>query len=224
MRSTGHLLELDALRSQVADLSRRLAERDHSAQDSREQSELLRAIVESTAAETGEEFFAALVIQLTAVLRVQYAIIGEVQGDHIKKIHTLAVSAGGILVDNFEYELAHTPCAIALTQAFACFDRNVQATFPQFERLVDLGAESYCAVPIRTKSGAVIGLLVVMDTKPLEHSDSLQSLLGVFAPRVAAEFERRRVEQDRVQTLGDLQNVMETIPEFCSPLTPKATW
>ena len=210
MRSTGHLLELDALRSQVADLSRRLAERDRSAQDSREQSELLRAIVESTAAETGEEFFAALVIQLTAVLRVQYAIIGEVQGDHIKKIHTLAVSAGGILVDNFEYELAHTPCAIALTQAFACFDRDVQATFPQFERLVDLGAESYCAVPIRTKSGAVIGLLVVMDAKPLEHSDSLQSLLGVFAPRVAAEFERRRVEQDRVQTLGDLQNVMET--------------
>ena len=214
MSSIGHLPEMELLRGQVADLSRELAERDRVAQDLREQSDLLRAIVAGTAAETGEEFFAALVTHLTSVLKVQYAIIGEVQGDRIKKIHTLAVSAGGTLVDNFEYELAHTPCATALTQTFACFDRDVQATFPQFQRLADLGAESYCAVPIRTKSGAVIGLLVVMDTKPLEHSDDLQSLLGVFAPRVAAEFERRRAEQERAQALADLHNVMETIPDI----------
>ncbi|RPH77154.1 MAG: hypothetical protein EHM80_13110, partial [Nitrospiraceae bacterium] len=155
MSSAGHLLELDALRSQVADLSRRLAERDRSAQDLREQSERLRAIVEATAAEAGEEFFAALVTHLTAVLKVQYAIIGEVEGDHVQKIRTLAVSAGGILVDNFEYELAYTPDTTALTQTFACFDRDVQAAFPQFQRLADLGAQSYCGVPLRTKSGAV---------------------------------------------------------------------
>ena len=46
MSSAGHLSELDLLRSQVADLSRQLAERDRLAQDSREQSEKLRAIVE----------------------------------------------------------------------------------------------------------------------------------------------------------------------------------
>lgn len=86
MSSTGHLSELDLLRSQVADLSRELAERDQSGQDLREQSDLLRAIVAGTAAETGEEFFVSLVTHLTSVLHVQYAIIGEVQGDCIKKI------------------------------------------------------------------------------------------------------------------------------------------
>ena len=214
MSSTGHLSELDLLRSQVTDLSRELAERDRVAQDLREQSDLLRAIVEGTAAETGEEFFASLVTHLTSVLHIQYAIIGEVQGDRIKKIRTLAVSAGGALVDNFEYDLTHTPCATVLTETFVCFARDLQATFPQFQRLADLGAESYCAVPFRTKGGAVIGLLVVMDTKPLEHSDSLQSLLGVFAPRVAAEFERRRAEQERAQAQADLHNVIESIPDI----------
>ena len=214
MSSTGHLSELDALRSQVADLSRQLAERDRSAQDLREQSELLRAIVEVTAAETGEEFFAALVTHLTTVLKVQYAVIGEVQGDRIKKIRTLAVSAGGTLVDNFEYELAHAPCTTALTQSFTCFDQDLQAMFPRFQRLTDLGPESYCAVPLRTKGGAAIGLLVVMDTKPLQQGDYMQSLLEVFAPRVAAEFERQRAEQKRVQALADLHNVMETIPDI----------
>jgi PAS domain S-box-containing protein len=214
MSSAGHLPELELLRSQVADLSRELAERDRVAQDLREQADLLRAIVEGTAAETGEEFFSALVTHLTSVLKVRYAVIGEVQGDRIKKIRTLAVSAGGALVDNFEYELAHTPCATALTQTFACFDRGVQATFPQFQRLADLGAESYCAVPLRTKDGAVIGLLVVMDTKPLQHVDDLQSLLKVFAPRVAVEFERRRAEQERAMAPADLHNVMETVPDI----------
>jgi len=214
MSSTDHLSELESLQLQVADLARSLAERDHSMQDLREQSQLLRAIVEGTAAETGDEFFASLVTHLTSTLHVQYAVIGEVLEGRLRKIRTLAVSAGGALVDNFEYELAHTPCATALTQTFACFDRNVQATFPRFQRLADLGAESYCAVPLRTKSGAVIGLLVVMDTKPLQHSDYLQSLLGVFAPRIAAEFERRRAEQERAQALADLHNVMETVPDI----------
>ena len=214
MSSIGHLSELDLLRGQVADLSRQLAERDRSTQDLREQSDLLCAIVEGTAAETGEEFFASLVTHLTSVLHVQYAIIGEVQGDRIKKIRTLAVAAGGALVDNFDYDLTHTPCATALTQGVACFDRDLQATFPQFQRLADLGTESYCSVPLRTKGGTVIGLLVVMDTKPLEHSDDLQSLLGVFAPRIAAEFERRRAEQERAQALADLHNVIEAIPDI----------
>jgi PAS domain S-box-containing protein len=224
MSSTDHLSELESLRSQVVDLARELAERDQSMraqshhfeetmQDVRERSRLLHTIIEGTAAETGDEFFASLVTHLTATLHVQYAVIGEVFEGRLKKIRTLAVSAGGTLVDNFEYELTHTPCATALTQTFACFDRDVQATFPRFQRLADLGAESYCGVPIRTKGGAVIGLLAVMDTKPLQHCDYLQSLLGILAPRVVVEFERRRAEQERAQALADLHNVMETVPD-----------
>ncbi|MGH7146908.1 MAG: PAS domain-containing sensor histidine kinase [Nitrospiraceae bacterium] len=224
MSSTDHLPELESLRSQVAELSRALADRDQSMraqshhleemmQDLREQSHLLRTIIEGTAAETGDEFFASLVTHLTSTLHVHYAVIGEVIEGRHKKIRTLAVSAGGTLVDNFEYELAHTPCATALTETFACIDRDVQARFPQFRRLADLGAEGYCGVSLRTKGGAVIGLLIVMDTKPLQQGDYLHSLLGVLAPRAVAEFERRRADQERAQALADLHNVMETVPD-----------
>jgi len=225
MSCTDHLLELESLRLQVADLKRTLAEReqmlsgqprklDEIKQDVRERSHRLHAIVEGTAAETGEEFLASFVNHLTSALDMQYAVIGEVSEGLPKKIRTLAVSARGTLVDNFEYELAHTPCATVLTETFVCFDRDVQRAFPQFQRLADLGVESYCAVPLQAKSGATIGLLVVMDTKPLQQGDDLQSLLGVLAPRIAAECERRRAEQERVQALADLHNVMETVPDI----------
>jgi hypothetical protein len=198
MSSTGHLSEVESLRSQMADLTRALAGRDQSMQeqtyhleetmrDLREQSHLLRATIEGTAAKSGDEFFASLVTYLTSTLPVQYAVIGEVLEGRLRKIRTL--------VDNFQYELAYTPCATALTQTFAYFDRDIRVTFPQFQRSGDLGAESDCAVPLRTKGEAVIGLLVVMYTKPLQQGEYPQFLLGVLAPRVVVEFERRRAAQ-----------------------------
>ncbi len=53
-----------------------------------------------------------------------------------------------------------------------------------------------------------------MDTKPLQQGDYPQSLLGVFAPRVAVEIEWRRTEQERAQAQADLHNVMETVPDI----------
>jgi hypothetical protein len=213
MSSTGHLSEVESLRSQMADLTRALAGRDQSMRDLREQSHLLRTTIEGTASETGDEFFASLVTHLTSTLPVQYAVIGEVLEGRLRMFRTFAVSAGGTLVDNFEYELAHTPCATALTQTFAYFDRDVRAAFPQFQCSGDLRAESYCAVPLRTKGEAVIGLLVVMDTKPLQHGEYLHFLLGVLAPRVVVEFERRRDAQavSSEQSSHLLRNIQEAV-------------
>ncbi|MDH4300876.1 MAG: PAS domain S-box protein, partial [Nitrospira sp.] len=205
MSATSHPPELDLLRRQVADLARELTERDqafrHQSQrlddeleDLREQSEMLRTIVAGTAAATGEDFFQTLVLHLCSVLGVQYAIVGEVQQAAVKTIRTIAVSAGHSLVENFEYPLSSTPCEMALRQSFACFERDVRASFPTFERLDQLRVEGYCGVPLSAKDGSVIGLLVVMDTKPLRNTHRLKSLMTVFASRAGAELQRRQLE------------------------------
>ncbi len=216
MNSTSHLAELDLLRRQVADLSRELTERDQALQDFtrqrddelqdvRERWDTLRAIVAGTAAETGEDFFSTLVCHLSSVLGVQYAVVGEIQHGPVKKIRTLAVSANGNLVDNFEYPLVNTPCEIALGESFACFERDVRTVFPLFGRLAQFGVEGYCGVPLRAKGGAVMGLLVLMDTKPLRNTDRLRSLMAVFASRAGAELQRRytetKVQQQQRQLL-----------------------
>ncbi len=205
MSATSRLPELDLLRKQVADLARELTERDQTflarkrqlddeLQDLRERSDMLRAIVTGTSAETGDDFFPTLVCHLSSVLGVQYAVVGEVQHSPVKRIRTIAVSAGGSLVDNFEYPLMNTPCETALGQSFACFERDTRTLFPLFERLGKLGVEGYCGVPLRAKGGAVLGLLVVMDTKPLRNTERLKSLMAVFASRAGAELQRRQAE------------------------------
>ncbi|MBX3324691.1 MAG: PAS domain S-box protein [Nitrospira sp.] len=210
MSPTSHLRELDLLRKQVADLTRELTDRDQTfrdhkrelddeLQDLRERSDMLRAIVTGTAAETGEDFFPTLVRHLSSVLGVQYAVVGEVQHCPIRKIRTIAVSAGGSLVDNFEYPLMNTPCETTLSQPFSCFERDVRTVFPLFERLGQLGVEGYCGVPLKQKGGTVIGLLVLMDTKPLRNTDRLRSLMAVFASRAGAELQRRYSEMQLQQ-------------------------
>jgi PAS domain S-box-containing protein len=210
MSTTSHPSELDLLRKQVADLARELTERDQALhhhnrqmdgelQDLREESAMLRAIVAGTAAEIGEDFFQALVCHLCSVLAVQYAIVGEVREAAVKTIRTIAVSAGTSLVENFEYALSSTPCETVLQHSFACFERDVRASFPMFERLDQLSVESYCGVPLRAKDGTVIGLLVVMDTKPLRNSRRLKALMTVFASRAGAELQRRQIEMELLQ-------------------------
>lgn len=208
MSGTGHLPELESLRSQVADLARELAERDQATQtrqqglDSelqglRQQADLLQAIMEGTAADTGDDFFASLAMQLTSTLRMQYTIIGEVLERTPARIRTLAVSSGGTLLDNFEYDLAPAPCGTGLTESFWCFEQGVQALFPNFPPLAAMGVESHSGVSIRDKQGKVVGLIVVMDTKPIAHQERLRTLLRVFAPRVAAELQRTQAEAAR---------------------------
>lgn len=205
MSATSHPPELELLRKQVADLARELTERDQAfrhqnrqlddeVQDLREQSEMLRAIVAGTAAETGEDFLQTLVLHLCSVFGVQYAIVGEVQREAAKTIRTIAVSSGGSLVENFEYPLAGTPCESTLRHSFTCFERDVRASFPTCERLDQLRVEGYCGVPLSAKDGSVIGLLVVMDTKPLRNTHRLKAIMDVFASRAGAEVQRRQAE------------------------------
>ncbi len=222
---TNHLTELESLRLQVSELTRALREQastsqghepDETLEDLREESRLLRTIVEGTAAATGNEFFASLVQHLTRALNVRYALIGEVSDGAPQMIRTLAVSDGGTLIDNFEYALTHAPCGTGLTQSFWCFEQGVQAQFPHFPNLAALGVESHCGVSFRDKDGAVTGMMIVMDTKPLTRSDRLVSLMEIFAARAAAELHRHKAElarQHMEQSLRDSEARTRSIIE-----------
>ena len=60
-------------------------------QDQSKQSGLLRAIVEGTATETGEEFFRSLVRHLAQTLNVRYAFVGEWREQAPDRVRALAV-------------------------------------------------------------------------------------------------------------------------------------
>jgi PAS domain S-box-containing protein len=62
--------------------------------------------------------------------------------------------------------------------------------------LKELAAESFVAMPLVDHKGKTVGLMGVIDTKPMENVQIAESTLQIFAARAAAEIERKRFEED----------------------------
>jgi PAS domain S-box-containing protein len=200
MSGTGHLSELESLRLQVADLVRELAERDRhldrNLQDQSEQSDLLRTIVEGTAADTGEEFFRSLVRHLAQALNVRYAFVGEWREQASAKVRTLAVWSGTDFLEPFEYDPRNTPCTNVIGRQYCLYESGVQRLFPEDHLLVQLEVDSYCGMPLFDKSGKPLGLLVVMDDRPITRAPLVNNLLQIFGTRAAAELQRQQGDEN----------------------------
>ena len=171
-----------------------LVARDISERKRQEQS--LRLIVEGTAAKTGEEFFRTCVQYIAQVLEVRYAFIAEFIDSEKLSAKTLAFWAVDDFGDNFTYNLAGAPCENVYSQGDFCLYRNsVQLLFPEDTDLVALQAESYAGLPIMDAAGNPLGLLAVLDTKPMLQDIEMQSaILRIFATRAGAEIERIQAE------------------------------
>ena len=179
------------------------------------QEQALRLIVEGTAAKTGAAFFKSCVQYLAQVLEVRYAFIAEFVDSEKLRIKTLAFWAGDDFGDNFTYNLAGVPCENVYTQGQLCvYPNSVRSIFPESTDLIRLEAESYAGLPIVDAAGNCLGLLVVLDTKPMEQDFQMQSaILNIFATRAGAEIERinsetalRQKTEELETTLNKLQN------------------
>ncbi len=157
--------------------------------------DIFRTIIEGTAPLTGDDFFRSLVRNLACALHVRYAFISEFT--EVKtRVRTLAFWKDHSFMDNYGYNLAGTPCEKVLRGEICRYAENVQSAFPEDEALVELGAESYLAIPLVDSSGDVLGHLATLDDKPMtgEHRDL--SIFKIFAARATAELERKRVESE----------------------------
>jgi transcriptional regulator with PAS, ATPase and Fis domain len=157
----------------------------------------LRAVVEGTASETGQEFYRALVRNMAAALETHGAWLTEYD-ERTERLRALAFWFGDRFVEGFEYPLAGTPCETAIRECRLVHvpDRIVdlypddQVAFPRNDVV------SYLGVPLVGTDGRVLGHLAVVDVRPIPGEKRLLALFGIFANRAVAEMRRLRLEQE----------------------------
>ncbi|GAA6622540.1 ATP-binding protein [Scytonema sp. NUACC26] len=170
----------------------------------------LTAVSCGVAATVGETFFSSLVQHFTSALGVQYAYIGLLTNHEPETIATISVCHQGCIIDDFEYLLRDTPCQQVIQQrSLCCYPQNVQAQFPNAPLLAPLQIESYAAIPIFDFKGTPLGLLGIMDTKPLEAIQLAESLLTIFGVRIATELERQHAEVKQAQLFAREQEARQ---------------
>jgi PAS domain S-box-containing protein len=155
--------------------------------------DLLRLIAEGTAGVTGEAFFQSLVRHMALALEMRYAFVAEFTSVKTR-VRTLAFWNGDGFRNNFEYDLAGTPCEAVLAGETRCYPKEVRKLFSEDADLAEMRAESYLAVPLIASSGSVMGHLAAMDTKPMRNLPQDMTVFSIFAARARAELERLQAE------------------------------
>jgi len=171
----------------------------------REVEETLRAIVEGTASTTGSDFFYSLVQHLASALRVRYAFVAECLEGTDGRVRTRAFWKGEGIGENFEYDVAGTPCRRVLKGEIGHYGKEVQRLFPDDRDLVELGAESYLGVPVLDPSGPLVGHLAILDHEPMVDPSRALAILRVFAARAGAELARLRADERLRAALAEVE-------------------
>ncbi|PYV56344.1 MAG: hypothetical protein DMG98_13115 [Acidobacteria bacterium] len=171
--------------------------------------ETFRSIVIGTASATGSDFFPSLVRHMASALRVRYAFITDC--DDQKHAKALAFWKGEDFGENFEFDIADTPCEKVLHGETCHYREGVTKLFPLDTGLADLGVESYLGVPMLDKAGRVIGHIAILDDKPMDRDPRAFDLVKIFAARASAELKRQRAEADLQAALEQVRSLQKKL-------------
>ena len=80
----------------------------------------------------GEEFFEDLVLQRSRAIDADYTFVGTLEStENLESVRTIAVAIDGGLAENFDYELAGTPCEDVVGQKICSYLSGVADVFPK---------------------------------------------------------------------------------------------
>ncbi len=121
-----------------------------------------------------------------------------------------------------------TPCYDVVTQGGCFHPNNVQHLFPKDHLLIEMHAEGYLGVPLKDEQGSILGLLALVDDKPMVENAQTLNLLNSLSARAGIELQRMesdkklqlssRVFSDTHEgiTITDADmNIIDVNPSFC---------
>jgi PAS domain S-box-containing protein len=156
---------------------------------------VLEIILKETQARTGRDYFRAISRNLAESLDCWGCWVTEYFPD-TRRMVALAFWAEGEFIEHYEYDVDGTVCAPAVDEArLYHIGDNLIDLFPESDMIVSQRAVSYIGSPILDANRNVIGLVGVMDTKPLINKVKI-SIFELFVERAAAELNRMRLQKE----------------------------
>lgn len=155
--------------------------------------ESLKEVIYGT---VGEKFFETIVVALAKTLRASITLVGEFERGIPHKIRTICVCKDEKLYENFEYEIADTPCQ-SLFEGISCsYIDNLDLLFPKASFINHNLYKAYVGIPLHDSKGGIIGVLVALFNEPIDNIILSETILKIFAGRAGAEIERLEAEKE----------------------------
>lgn len=160
-------------------------------------------------ASVGEEnIFEVLVLGASRALEVDLAFIGVLEEGRSDVVRSIAVCDRGQVQPSFEYPLKGTPCENVLGQRFRYYPEGIQERFAD-PHLKAIGGVGYSAIPLLDSQHRSMGLMAVVDRRPLRDRALTECVLKIFSVRAAVELERRNVDEARRHSEESYRSIFE---------------
>lgn len=153
----------------------------------------LPELIKSLKSTYGHAFLNTLTLQMSKITGADYIYIAMVDQENMSA-KTISLVVKGQLVDNFEYGLKNTPCAILTNDNVCVYPSNICSAFPQDQLLVDMKVEGYAGVTFLDSKGYIKGIIVALHETEIKNPDDITTIFELFSGRIAAEIERGEQE------------------------------
>ncbi|HXH01879.1 MAG TPA: PAS domain S-box protein, partial [Candidatus Competibacteraceae bacterium] len=171
--------------------------------------EALRNVALGVSGAPEQDIYCQIVRYLALTLRVDFAFIGILSAAMQGHVETLAIYSQGHFEENTVYPLAGTPCAQVIGGSFQFVPDHLHERYPADGMMQAFGFESYAAYPLFDSQGRLLGLIAVLDRKPMSERDVIESILRIFAVRAAVELEREQADRARQLSEASYREIFE---------------
>jgi PAS domain S-box-containing protein len=178
--------------------------------DRKRTDDAIKTIASAVSSTSGDDFYNDLVTNIAEMFDADFAFIGLLDQHDAMKINTFVFYSHGKIIPNITYDLKGTPCSNVVGKSACTYPNHVQDLFPDDEILVDLGVDSYIGLPLFSNEDTPVGIIVVMDSKPMENTTEMEEVLKIFVARTEAELEKKKSNE----TIQKLSLAVEQSPNI----------
>lgn len=168
---------------------------------------LIKSITEEFT-ESNRSIFSAIVLKISDLLNVKYALIG-IADESLEKITTRAICHNHEIQENFTYDVEGMPCGEVLTQGSFCLSDENSLKEKINKSAFGPDIESYLGIGLTDAQGKIIGHFCLIDNKPIENMRLVQSLLELYSSRLSLELQKEFQQKEIESSLEKYQSLFE---------------
>jgi len=143
-------------------------------------------INDSLSVNIGPSYFSEFTKFCCENLAVKFALVG-VFNQHNDEIESISFRSYLEELPTFNYPIGNSPFNATVLGGVCNYIKNIQDAFPNYEELIKFGIHSYLGLPLFDENKSVIGIIVVMDDKPMADVLYKEKLLKFLTPRTTNE-------------------------------------
>ncbi|SNR40678.1 PAS domain S-box-containing protein [Lutibacter agarilyticus] len=147
---------------------------------------------------------------LSQLLKINYVFINTYSIDEPNLVKVAVLNNKGVFGPKFSYNLSNTPCENVINKNLCIYSTEVQQKFPKDNFLIENNINSYIGFPLWSSKKEPIGLIVLMDSTPFKHLETIEAIIKIVALKVEKVLENlifKKIKKQKETEIHELANL-----------------